>query len=503
MASYIDKVNFYNEGGGLQKSVPIKDSDTAASVASLTTKVSTNTTKIASMRYSVTDFGVPNDGSRDVSDDINALLAKYHYLFFPAGTYKFSNPISYTGNCSITGAGKNVSKLIFSVGGISIDLTGDEYYGDNICIRDISIISNGSTSAAIRIDGSDVLNDRVSIRPLIKNIDVGLLSEPGSGQGFYTAVTLINCNGSVIDSCSFYGGENGENGVLLVSRANAISPTEFMITNCKISHFTSSIRLNTDNTTTHNIEGLIVTSCVLLAADTNIKWNSGTLTDHLFVNNSHLSAHDANINISNIAQFVINDNLCYVDSTGNCNILVGNGCYGGNICGNIMEILGTSSIYHVVVNGRNVNITSNYFGIGNCINFKSSSNHCVENNNNYEGGYNVSDNGQENFISEGVINVTLTTGVTGQGVMNCFRNQKGIYLQGAVMCSSAKNNGDLILSFDTKCSTKPLVNIMVPSSNGTEQALVNYANGKVTSATSIKAATILIFNLFIPYTFVA
>ena len=502
MASYIDKVNFYNEGGGLQKSVPIKDSDTAASVASLTTKVSANTTNIASMRYSVTDFGVPNDGSRDVSDDINALLAKYHYLFFPAGTYKFSKPISYTGNCSITGAGKNVSKLIFSGGGIFITLTGDEYYGDNICIRDISIISNGSTTNAISIDGSNVLNDRVTIRPLIKNIDVGLLSEPGSGTGFRAAVGLLNCNGSVIDSCSFYGGANSTYGVELVSRANAISPTEFMITNCKISHFTSSIILKTENTT-HNIEGLIVTSCVLLAADTNIEWNSGTLTDHLFVNNSHLSAHNANINISNIAQFVINDNLCYVDSTGTCNILVGNGCYGGNICGNIMEILGTSSIYHVVVNGRNVNITSNYFGIGNCINFNNSSNHCVENNNNYEGGYNVSDNGQENFISEGVINVSLTTGVTGQGVMNCFRNQKGIYLQGAVMCSSAKNNGDLILSFDTKCSTKPLVNIMVPSSNGTEQALVNYANGKVASATSIKAATILIFNLFIPYTFVA
>lgn len=49
MADYIDKVNFYNEGGGLQKSVPIKDSDTAASVSSLTKKVSTNTTKISSL----------------------------------------------------------------------------------------------------------------------------------------------------------------------------------------------------------------------------------------------------------------------------------------------------------------------------------------------------------------------------------------------------------------------------------------------------------------------
>lgn len=49
MADYIDKVNFYNEGGGLQKSVPIKDRDTATKLASLTTKVNTNTTNISTL----------------------------------------------------------------------------------------------------------------------------------------------------------------------------------------------------------------------------------------------------------------------------------------------------------------------------------------------------------------------------------------------------------------------------------------------------------------------
>jgi len=54
MAVYIDKVNFYNEGGGLQKSVPIKDSDTASKVASLTTKVNTNTTDIHTLKNKAT-----------------------------------------------------------------------------------------------------------------------------------------------------------------------------------------------------------------------------------------------------------------------------------------------------------------------------------------------------------------------------------------------------------------------------------------------------------------
>lgn len=39
MDSYIDKVNFYNEGGGLQKSVPIQDSATKKSLASISNTV--------------------------------------------------------------------------------------------------------------------------------------------------------------------------------------------------------------------------------------------------------------------------------------------------------------------------------------------------------------------------------------------------------------------------------------------------------------------------------
>ena len=56
MADYIDKVNFYNEGGGLQKSVPIKDSDTATAVANLTSKVDTNTTNISALNTKVANL---------------------------------------------------------------------------------------------------------------------------------------------------------------------------------------------------------------------------------------------------------------------------------------------------------------------------------------------------------------------------------------------------------------------------------------------------------------
>ena len=84
MASYIDKVNFYNEGGGLQKSVPIKDSDTATKVASLTTKVNTNTTNISTLNTSVanltskvntntTNISTLNTKASQAASDISAL----------------------------------------------------------------------------------------------------------------------------------------------------------------------------------------------------------------------------------------------------------------------------------------------------------------------------------------------------------------------------------------------------------------------------------------------
>lgn len=54
MADYIDKVNFYNEGGGLQKSVPIKDSDTATKATNLSSKVNTNTADINTLNTKAT-----------------------------------------------------------------------------------------------------------------------------------------------------------------------------------------------------------------------------------------------------------------------------------------------------------------------------------------------------------------------------------------------------------------------------------------------------------------
>ena len=96
MADYIDKVNFYNEGGGLQKSVPIKDSDTAASVASLSTKVSTNTNNIDSLEaelalckkefFEGTNVGCVGSGFEYAT--INAALsAGKTFIFVFPGTY--------------------------------------------------------------------------------------------------------------------------------------------------------------------------------------------------------------------------------------------------------------------------------------------------------------------------------------------------------------------------------------------------------------------------------
>ena len=80
MADYIDKVNFYNEGGGLQKSVPLQDSVTASKVASLTTKVNTNTTNISALNTKVntntTNISALNTKVNTNTTNISALNTK-------------------------------------------------------------------------------------------------------------------------------------------------------------------------------------------------------------------------------------------------------------------------------------------------------------------------------------------------------------------------------------------------------------------------------------------
>ena len=158
MADYIDKVNFYNEGGGLQKSVPIKDIDTASNVASLTTKVNKNTTNINTLNTKATQAAADISTLKNQVSVLNnntfkkVLLLGDSYL---AG-YGLSSPSTqnygYLLKQMLTGSGKTVDYNGVNGAGFSTTLENSFYsilqtYASTLSSYDMVIFCGGFNDA--------------------------------------------------------------------------------------------------------------------------------------------------------------------------------------------------------------------------------------------------------------------------------------------------------------------------------------------------------------------
>ena len=179
MADYIDKVNFYNEGGGLQKSVPIKDSDTASKVTSLTTKVNTNTTSINKLDRRANDaassidnlkknVSALNDETAQTASDISTLKNQVSVLnnntfkkvlllgdSYLAG-YGLSSPSTqnygYLLKQMLSGSGKTVDYKDVNGAGFSTTLENNFYsilqtYASTLSSYDLVIFCGGFNDA--------------------------------------------------------------------------------------------------------------------------------------------------------------------------------------------------------------------------------------------------------------------------------------------------------------------------------------------------------------------
>ena len=158
MADYIDKVNFYNEGGGLQKSVPIKDSDTASKVASLTTKVNTNRTNINTLNTKVTQAASDISSLENQVSVLNNNTVKKILLLgdsYLAG-YGLSSPSTqnygYLLKQLLNGSGKTVDYKGVNGAGFSTTLENSFYsilqtYASTLSTYDLVIFCGGFNDA--------------------------------------------------------------------------------------------------------------------------------------------------------------------------------------------------------------------------------------------------------------------------------------------------------------------------------------------------------------------
>ena len=158
MADYIDKIKFYNEGGGLQKSVPIKDSDTASKVASLTTKVNTNRTNINTLNTKVTQAASDISSLENQVSVLNNNTVKKILLLgdsYLAG-YGLSSPSTqnygYLLKQLLNGSGKTVDYKGVNGAGFSTTLENSFYsilqtYASTLSTYDLVIFCGGFNDA--------------------------------------------------------------------------------------------------------------------------------------------------------------------------------------------------------------------------------------------------------------------------------------------------------------------------------------------------------------------
>ena len=158
MASYIDKVNFYNEGGGLQKSVPIKDSDTASKVANLTTKVNTNTTNINTLNNKATQAASDISSLKNQVSALNnntfkkILLLGDSYLAGFGLSAPTTQNYGYLLKQMLTGSGKTVDYKGVNGAGFSTTLENSFYsilqtYASTLSSYDLVIFCGGFNDA--------------------------------------------------------------------------------------------------------------------------------------------------------------------------------------------------------------------------------------------------------------------------------------------------------------------------------------------------------------------
>lgn len=338
MADYIDKVNFYNEGGGLQKSVPIKDSDTAASVASLTTKVSTNTNNITSLTkvvdtlsnktnnfinntfpaykqdvaISFADLGgsTSDDGTKNGEILENALTDNIT-LFIPSGTYKIKGDIHINTRAIITGNGTLTM------------VDGTIVCSAQCKICDIVLYSNANKPVVEMKEGSE--HSEISGVWFDGNHDVSILLNNSfcliSNCVFYkpnrAIVLLGQCINTIITSNYIYAGVVG---ISIEKDTNNLRAEGILICNNGIFEGTYAISC------TNSVLNMNISNCIMdqqtNGASINIS-GDGVIVDNMQISTTYFGATTNGILIGSTCEKATITACTFNDIKNNCILAVG------------------------------------------------------------------------------------------------------------------------------------------------------------------------------------
>lgn len=459
-------------------------------------------------KFTAEDFGILPNGD-DCSDKVNEVLANYHYIYFLNGTYTFSKSINVNGGCTIIG---NNTTLLFteSVNGINIKQDIESGSKDNIYISNINIVTSATVSnnVGISINGTNSISDRWTLSPKIENVNISSDNVTNSGNyiGWYVGISLYQCNGINIKSCSLTGASIGgdvsniSNFGIYIEGINNPRSTEFIISDCKVTAFEHGIGGKM-------FEGLIVTSCIIINCKFGIFHTAESIVPHLTVINTHINSQHCCIYAENIYQININNNLLYCNADGDGKRII-------ELTNSGSDIISNNNF--IILNDKS-NITGIYlskciiFGISNN-NFNFSGNnstamYCDNNCNNARINSNNFINVITPLLSYGMnirtdINVQSIDILAGEHFninnITCYSIGNGLILNGAVIANTNTNVNDTIFTISTNCKLLDATRSVYVNSN-TIVNIHNDENGLIACNENVSTGQVIPLNIFIKY----
>ncbi|MGN7770771.1 hypothetical protein [Phyllobacterium sp. 22552] len=239
-----------------------------------------------------------------------------------AGAYRFASRLSWAftsgQHCTITGAGWDVTQLVWNIasGGIAISYEGDvRQNGSSLKISDFAIITNqapASAGTALQITNTPFAEGMTQPGPTIQNVMArGYDSTFGWGKGF----DFVDCCSTKVSNCWALGKASDYTMIGFDVRGGALNRwSDHTFEGCRAYWYDKAVRMANLG------EGIVIDKGLFVAGRVGV-FDAGEADRplHLSVTNTHVNADTAGIqSFGGGAQALLSGNLIYewVNNTG-------------------------------------------------------------------------------------------------------------------------------------------------------------------------------------------